>query len=531
MPLAKWTTKAPISGDFTETGPRDYLSLDWNTVDDTLAVKLSSGLMLEDYSHVNTKKKVVSLFSFIYDPIGLISPVTILGKLFIRNLWMMDQSWDSRLSEELTRELGAILKKYKGLENIKVPQNAHQGHQAALHVFVDASKQAFGVASYVVTIEGKCQLLTAKVRVTPKRMLELDESQSIPKLKLTALLFGCRLAQYLIELRLETYVSTTVWSDAFTALQWVHSRQSTSPYVLNRVEEINLRSYAALLRLTSGWAEHKFPYLVHRFPRRPLTAIIRVSQGASYPQILRQLRGKPVLLTSDERAFKGQRNLYIDNNSVLRGRSRLSDAPPESGYMDPILLESHCALWRLVVEHWHEVLLHCNTSTLHVHLRKEFLVPRMQQQVKKILKRCIHCKRVQGQPYPTPPLATVHPNRLNAEVPFRVTGLDYTGGFKKLRLQTNMEFLESVRGGEKLVCEEYLYVKQKNLAKNVVSYDCYGRKNKGNWKAKVKMKYQRNIAVVRMPEHTHVPDAAKIEAIQALENMKMEAIITEKTAQ
>ncbi|XP_068247739.1 uncharacterized protein [Palaemon carinicauda] len=161
----------------------------------------------------------------------------------------MDQSWDFRLREELIRELGAILKIYMGLENIKVPRNAHQGHQAALHVFADASKQAFGVASYMVTIEGKCQLLTAMARVTPKRMLELDESQSIPKLVLNALLFGCRLAQYLIELRPETYVSTTVWFDASTALQWVHSRQSTSPYVLNRVEEINRIRLKCLLLL------------------------------------------------------------------------------------------------------------------------------------------------------------------------------------------------------------------------------------------------------------------------------------------
>ncbi|XP_068208500.1 uncharacterized protein [Palaemon carinicauda] len=202
-----------------------------------------------------------------------------------------------------------------------------------------------------------------------------------------------------------------------------------------------VRSYAALLHLTRWWAEHKFPHLVHRFPRRPLTAIIRVSQGASYPQILRQLQGKTALLTPDERAFIGQRNPYIDNNGVLRGRSRLSDEPPEFGYMDPILLESHCALWRLIVEHWHEVLLHCNTSTLLVHLRKEFWVPRMRQQVKKILRLCIHFKRVQGQPYPTPPLAPVHPNRLNAEVPFRVIGLNYTGSFKIHRSHVDMVYV------------------------------------------------------------------------------------------
>ncbi|XP_068206230.1 uncharacterized protein [Palaemon carinicauda] len=35
MPLAKWTTNAPILGHFTETGPQDYFGLYWNTADDT----------------------------------------------------------------------------------------------------------------------------------------------------------------------------------------------------------------------------------------------------------------------------------------------------------------------------------------------------------------------------------------------------------------------------------------------------------------------------------------------------------------
>ncbi|XP_068233374.1 uncharacterized protein [Palaemon carinicauda] len=61
--------------------------------------------------------------------------------------------------------------------------------------------------------------------------------------------------------------------------------------------------------------------------------------------------------------------------------------------------------------------------------------------MKKILKRCIYCKRVQGQPYPTPPLAPVHPNRLNVEVPFRVTGLDYTGSIKVHHSHVDMVYV------------------------------------------------------------------------------------------
>ena len=94
-----------------------------------------------------------------------------------------------------------------------------------------------------------------------------------------------------------------------------------------------------------------------------------------------------------------------------------------------------------------------------------------------------------------------------------------------------MEFVKSETGGEKLVYEGYLYVKQKNLANNVVSYECDKRRNKGNCKAKVKVDSQRNIVVGRMHEHTHGPDAAKIEAVRTLQNMKIKAVSTEETAQ
>ncbi|XP_068232105.1 uncharacterized protein [Palaemon carinicauda] len=217
----------------TQRGIHDYLGLEWDTVNDTLNIKLPPELEIS-HSNINTKRKVVSLFSSIYDPKGLISPVTILGKLFIQKLWMTDKGSDTPIDPEQVQELSDIIKRYKGLERIKVPRNTHDGSQRALHIFADASKLASGVAAYIVTQEGNSRLLTAKSQVTPKRMLKMDESLTIPKLELTALLLGCRLAKHLSELR----PSVTVWSDASTGLQWVHNSKSNFPYVLNRVEEI-----------------------------------------------------------------------------------------------------------------------------------------------------------------------------------------------------------------------------------------------------------------------------------------------------
>ncbi|XP_068240899.1 uncharacterized protein [Palaemon carinicauda] len=227
MPLAIWTNNAHLKSNFTKIGIHDYLGLEWDTVNDTLNVKLPPELEIS-HSHINTKRKVKSLISSIYDPIGLIFPLTILGKLFIQKLWMTDKGWDTPIDPEQVQELTDIIKRYKGLEKIKVPRNVHDGSQPAMHICADASNLTFGLAVYIVTQEGNSRLLTAKAQVTPKCMLEMDESLTFPKLELTALLLGCRLAKHLSELCPGIYASVTVWSDASTALQWVHNSKSNS---------------------------------------------------------------------------------------------------------------------------------------------------------------------------------------------------------------------------------------------------------------------------------------------------------------
>ncbi|XP_076047290.1 uncharacterized protein LOC143028811 [Oratosquilla oratoria] len=69
-------------------------------------------------------------------------------------------------------------------------------------------------------------------------MANLNEDLTIPRLELTAILFGSRLAKYLMNLRPSQYHTTFVWSDAKSALFWVRSQTSNSTYVLNRAKEV-----------------------------------------------------------------------------------------------------------------------------------------------------------------------------------------------------------------------------------------------------------------------------------------------------
>ena len=94
-----------------------------------------------------------------------------------------------------------------------------------------------------------------------------------------------------------------------------------------------------------------------------------------------------------------------------------------------------------------------------------------------------------------------------------------------------MEYIKSIRGGDKLVYEGHIYVKQKDLANGVVSFECEEGRNKAACKAKVKVDSRKNTVVGRLHDHTHAPDATKTEAAKTVQKMKMKAVSTEETAQ
>ena len=129
------------------------------------------------------------------------------------------------------------------MNSITLPRNAHAGKKHALHVFCDASKRTFGVVAYVVSEDGTVQFLSSRARVAPKSQVSKEENLTVPRLELTALLFGCRFAKYLTSIRDRPYSDIYIWSDAKVALAWVESQTSTSTYVVNRAREIKDLAY------------------------------------------------------------------------------------------------------------------------------------------------------------------------------------------------------------------------------------------------------------------------------------------------
>ena len=91
-----------------------------------------------------------------------------------------------------------------------------------------------------------------------------------------------------------------------------------------------------------------------------------------------------------------------------------------------------------------------------------------------------------------------------------------------------MEFIQSERGKRKSIYEGYIYVKQKDLANGVVSYECERRRH-NNCKAKIKVKGHDVLG--RVNSHTHAPDINRPEKLKVQQEIKTKAVTTEATPQ
>ena len=78
--------------------PVNVLGLQWNTQTDTLS--LTSKSSIPSITSLTTKREVLKESSKLFDPLGLLSPVTIKAKFFMQSLWQRNLDWDEPLSDE-----------------------------------------------------------------------------------------------------------------------------------------------------------------------------------------------------------------------------------------------------------------------------------------------------------------------------------------------------------------------------------------------------------------------------------------------
>ena len=197
MPFQEWVSipNSKLFHSMHNTAPpatQNILGLEWDQRLDQLQVAPNEKLMNEA-SWKFSKCNALALISSLFNPLGLLSPLSIRRRIFMQSLWKIKVNYDEPLSEEYVKALIDILKEFQQASEFTFPHRVIF-KASELHVFVDASSKAYGAVAYVVdTNTCNSNILVSKARVAPCKVNKL----TIPKLELTAALIGCRLIKHL----------------------------------------------------------------------------------------------------------------------------------------------------------------------------------------------------------------------------------------------------------------------------------------------------------------------------------------------
>ena len=228
--------KSPSSSKTFEAEPTSpsILGLQWNVDADNLEV--CRGMQKEILVKI-TQRAVLSHFSAVFDPLGIVSPFTIRMRLLLKSIWKENgQSWDKELNEENRH----ASKKWAS-EMIRVNQMVlnrtyfESGvNKVDLHIFSDASLEAMCMVAYLRKQEkGEVAFVIGKCTVAPIR------NMTVAKLEMQAAVFGVRLRELILEEHDNEVDQIVHWTDSTTVLQWLHASNNKQPvFVANRVAEI-----------------------------------------------------------------------------------------------------------------------------------------------------------------------------------------------------------------------------------------------------------------------------------------------------
>ncbi|XP_043241080.1 uncharacterized protein LOC122391342 [Amphibalanus amphitrite] len=227
------------------------LGVMWDAERDKLSVS-QPPIVTED---AETKRSVLRVVASIYDPIGLLSPFTLLAKLLLQDLWSVQRDWDEQLDADEYRRWTAWLTELSRVSAVTVPRwygrLEERPRQTQLHVFGDASERAFGAVAFLRTVypDGMvhCSLVMSRCRVAPLKKL------SIVRLETQAAVMAVRLACCVRqELTLDIH-ETIYWSDSRVVLGYIfNTSRRFHTFIANRVAEIRSVSEPSQWRFVPG---------------------------------------------------------------------------------------------------------------------------------------------------------------------------------------------------------------------------------------------------------------------------------------
>lgn len=229
--------KAKLDFD-TESPCERTLGLQWHVNQDQFVFDIN----LHDKG--TTRRSILSVASSLYDPLGLVAPVTLIPKLILQRACRLNLGWDEIIPDAEAEKWSQWLTSLPALSQVSIDRCIIPGEfdrsslRAELHMFSDASEMAYGSAVYLKVYDAqghsKRSLIIGKSRLAPIKAL------SIPRLELAAAVVAVKLYQIVID-ELDIQISDRYfWTDSMIVLGYIRNEQKRfKTFVANRLSLIH----------------------------------------------------------------------------------------------------------------------------------------------------------------------------------------------------------------------------------------------------------------------------------------------------
>ncbi|XP_011702045.1 PREDICTED: uncharacterized protein LOC105458437 [Wasmannia auropunctata] len=469
MPLRKWRANHQeiLSHLARDSGMDNLLVIDknqpiktfgllWNATTDTLQYQVK----LEETTEA-TKRSVLSRISQMFDPLGLVAPVLIVGKIILQKIWRQEVNWDQPLPINLQIFWEDYCASLNQLNSLRIPRNINISNRDAtfdIYGFGDASEAAYGACLYAVSVDQQgvshSELICARTKVAPLKTI------SLPRLELEAALLLARLFNTVKKSCIHKINKVKLWSDSTITLGWISTPPHTlKTFIANRVSKIQSfteevvwahvsseenpadllsRGVSAnrLLRDPLWWhgplwfadncrGNKKAMQLSPMELERAEKVIIRWVQQVAFPTEFRCLsESRP---SGPQKSQLRSLAAFLDGEQVIRVGGRLRHAEVNAEQKNPIVLPAKHHVTSIILRDRHEKLLHCPPEQLLHDIRQRFWPISGRREVRKITRRCIKCYRfnpttIEVKMGDLPAVRVSGSNR-----PFATTGIDYAG--------------------------------------------------------------------------------------------------------
>lgn len=261
--LRKWTSNHPsLLASLAEgsTSTQEALvisSLDGDTTVKVLGLKWTPKSDMFSYDvHCKfdkkcTKRSILSEISKIFDPLGFLSPVTIIGKILIQSLWASRVGWEETPPPNIINQWYRFVTELSLLSDLSLPRQVIPLHHSIqIHGFSDASEKAYSAAVYIRLKDNIGRVFTsliiAKTKIAPLARL------TIPRLELLGALILSKLIEHVVN-TYKDYVTLNdvyAWTDSSVVLAWLQSHESSEwrTFISNRLTMILSRVPASRWR-------------------------------------------------------------------------------------------------------------------------------------------------------------------------------------------------------------------------------------------------------------------------------------------